>query len=698
MHDEATVHYIDMIDQTTLGHLFILAEFGEQANPRVGWQIDPFGHSATHASLLTAALGLDATFFSKYDYQDHTIRRNTKELELLWSPSPSLGAAGQVWTGTFPNLGDYGPPPGLCFDYFCQDTSNDPVQADRALQDYNLDKKVQLLVDYAHKQASMTKGDEETMNIMFYLGSDFQYEAANEWFESLDLLIDAVNALPNSTVKAQYSTPSLYTYARYAENLTWKVKHDDFFPVSSTHARRKEQCDRPSPLSHPSCPIPVSMLQYGISANAYRTGFYTSRPALKRYVRELSNRLQAARQLEVFSGGDGSGTRALWEAMGVVQHHDAVSGTERQHVAYNYAFLLAKGAVSSDQLIAQSLANLSTASSGSPLSFTQCPQANLSLCAPTQSAGLTAVLVYNPQARNQSFLVRFPVNASAGSVYDANGTLSAVFAVYPIQPTEATAVGGAAYEVLAEVEAPAMGWTTLFWQPADKATETQDEAAAVANRHHRMALMLAEAAERADGGVADASQYGAGRWRLNFGDDGLLSSVLDTRTNSTTRLRQEFLYYNSMQDNGQDSGAYIFRPREQYATPVANASIAPLAGASDAFASYTHQTFAPWLKQTVRTYAAHEYVTFDWTVGPIPVEDGQGKEVVMRLTTDIANEATWYTDSNGREWQKRVRNHRDTYNWTATEPTAGNYCQQTPKHKQRTHHTLPSTRALATHV
>ena len=149
---------------------------------------------------------------------------------------------------------------------------------------------MQLLVDYAHRQASVTKGDEASMNIMFYLGSDFQYEAANEWFESLDLLIDAVNVLPNSTVRAMYSTPSLYTYARYKEGLTWQVKKDDFFP-------------------------------YGISANAYRTGFYTSRPALKRYVRELSQRLQVARQLEVVSGGDGSNTRALWEAMGVVQHH-----------------------------------------------------------------------------------------------------------------------------------------------------------------------------------------------------------------------------------------------------------------------------------------------------------------------------------------------------------------------------------------
>ena len=113
--------------------------------------------------------------------------------------------------------------------------------------------------------------------------SDFQYEAANEFFQSMDLVIDAVNAA-GLNITAQYSTPSLYTYARHAEQLTWRVKTDDFFP-------------------------------YGISDHAYRTGFYTSRPALKRYVRVLSHVLQAARQLEVFTSADGSATRALWEAL-----------------------------------------------------------------------------------------------------------------------------------------------------------------------------------------------------------------------------------------------------------------------------------------------------------------------------------------------------------------------------------------------
>lgn len=54
MHDEATTHYVAMVDQTHLGHTFLRREFGEAAIPRVAWQIDPFGHSSTQASLLGA--------------------------------------------------------------------------------------------------------------------------------------------------------------------------------------------------------------------------------------------------------------------------------------------------------------------------------------------------------------------------------------------------------------------------------------------------------------------------------------------------------------------------------------------------------------------------------------------------------------------------------------------------------------------
>ena len=56
MHDEAATHYIDMIDQTTLGHRIIKQQFNK--TPRAGWQIDPFGHSAVQSYLLGAEVML----------------------------------------------------------------------------------------------------------------------------------------------------------------------------------------------------------------------------------------------------------------------------------------------------------------------------------------------------------------------------------------------------------------------------------------------------------------------------------------------------------------------------------------------------------------------------------------------------------------------------------------------------------------
>lgn len=56
---------------------------------------------------------------------------------------------------------------------------------------------------------------------------------------------------------------------------------------------------------------------------------------------------QAARQLEFFKGRSKAGpnTDYLADALALVQHHDAVSGTEKQHVAYDYAKRLSIGYV-----------------------------------------------------------------------------------------------------------------------------------------------------------------------------------------------------------------------------------------------------------------------------------------------------------------------------------------------------------------
>ena len=63
----------------------------------------------------------------------------------------------------------------------------------------------------------------------------------------------------------------------------------------------------------------------------------------------------------------------------------------------------------------------------------------------------------------------------------------------------------------------------------------------------------------------------------------------------------------------------------------------------------------------------------EYTVGPIPIEDGRGKEVITRFQSSIENDGVFYTDSNAREFIRRERDYRSTWNYTMYEPVAGNY-------------------------
>jgi lysosomal alpha-mannosidase len=71
-------------------------------------------------------------------------------------------------------------------------------------------------------------------------------------------------------VNAFYSTPACYIYALNKANRTWVPKTDDFFP-------------------------------YANDPHSFWTGYFTSRPALKRYERYSNNVLQVARQLNTFA-------------------------------------------------------------------------------------------------------------------------------------------------------------------------------------------------------------------------------------------------------------------------------------------------------------------------------------------------------------------------------------------------------------
>ncbi|GJY42435.1 alpha-mannosidase [Tanacetum coccineum] len=86
-----------------------------------------------------------------------------------------------------------------------------------------------------------------------------------------------------------------------------------------------------------------------------------------------------------------------------------------------------------------------------------------------------------------------------------------------------------------------------------------------------------------------------------------------------------------------------------------------------------HQQFNPWIYQVTRLYKDKEHAEFEFIIGPVPTDDGVGKEVITRITANMATNKVLYTDSNGRDFLKRVRNYREDWPLQVTQPVAGNY-------------------------
>ena len=74
-------------------HTFLFDEFG--VVPKVGWQIDPFGHSATQAALLSAGAGFEALFFGRIDYADRDLVRSSWGAVVV--ARAVAGGGGGVW-------------------------------------------------------------------------------------------------------------------------------------------------------------------------------------------------------------------------------------------------------------------------------------------------------------------------------------------------------------------------------------------------------------------------------------------------------------------------------------------------------------------------------------------------------------------------------------------------------------------------
>lgn len=705
-HDEAAAHYVAMIDQTTRGHRFLNNTFG--VAPEVAWQIDPFGHSSTQASLMSALAGYKALFFGRADYQDMTLRAQNREFEMLWRASQSWGAASDIFTHNSPN-GNYGPPLGFNWDWGQMD---DPLIDDPDSPFNNVVAKLAWLSAQARNMFSIMRGND----IMFFMGSDFEYALADAWYKNLDKLIHYINEAGEFNIF--YSTPAEYVAAKmsYDDSVTWPVKTDDFFPYAD-------------------CP------------HCYWTGYFTSRPTSKGYIRAATAYLQAARQLQVLAKLDASAgsTDALEAAVALCQHHDSITGTEKQAVANDYARIIARGwdeaarvvnaallrllfpgdtadrdtstvsdaatsstrrllaglqppkhrigatAAESDAGDATNVSPTAAAATAPPaLQLQQCLLLNASICEPTVHVDGTGFMVvaYNSLAWPRQQTLQIPVGNSDAQyrVEDADGkALKAQLA--PISNAtwllqlaivdaniapETTTFG--LNELTFEVTVPPLGYAVYYVR-----TGTSPVAAAA-----DAAVELQERPISQDDS-REAPSLSSSKIRLTYDATTGLLATIEARDGSWAHnVTLSFLWYAASvgaeaESQGQAGGAYIMRlPADNSGAHNASSNgAASLSIVEGPLVSEARQSFSDWAHLTTRLGADSDVLDMEWTVGPIPGGDNLGKEVVLRISTDLATGGVLYTDSNGREMLRRDRNLRPTWALEVHEPVAGNYYPMT---------------------
>jgi lysosomal alpha-mannosidase len=520
MNDEAVTYYQDIIDQQTLGLQFILKEFGECARPKSAWQLDPFGHSREQASLF-AQFGFDSLYLGRIDYQDDAYRSSSRTREFVWLGSDSLNAsASSIFTSVLPNT--YFPPPGVNFDIYSGD---DPIIDSIDSDEYNVPSRVATFLKFVEEKLSAYSSNGGHMLIT--MGLDFQYSDALTWFKNLDKLIYHTNKLKSNGSKYNlfYSTPSCYAYALHRANLSWPTLNYDFFP-------------------------------YAHRPHAFWTGYFTSRTNLKSYVRRANNFYQAVRQMSAWAAlNDQSTESALFKlarALAESQHHDAITGTEKQHVAYNYAKHLSIGVEMSVPIISKAYAKINS-KAAAIVSEQQiyCPLLNISECVPIENENDFLVYLYNPIARYREHHTRIPLvsNDYVLSSYDAQLEDEPLDYDYFAISNEIMRIperkSKAMYEIVFNAKLPPLGLKVFRLSRA---------------AHSRMAKHNVYV-ER---GRSTGFSVNNGFIRLDFDSNGALTSISHTDGSMSAKLSASLCYYNSFQGNNSvaefhASGAYIFR-------------------------------------------------------------------------------------------------------------------------------------------
>lgn len=258
----------------------------------------------------------------------------------------------------------------------------------------------------------------------------------------------------------------------------------------------------------------------------------------------------------------------LREAMGIMQHHDAVTGTEKQHVANDYARLLQIGIDKCSENTKETLNQLSnpevTSNEGLKFEFKSCASLNISSCDISENSEKFMITIYNPLAHSTNQYIRIPISDSEYEVLDnENVVLSSQIVSVPSEVRILSFRKSIAESelVFLATELPPLGYKSYFIQT--KLTEKFPKNKKIDSKIERFGTSI----HRFTIPFTIGNEY----LSLKFDENGLLQSA--ETDGVQMRVRQNFYFYKGSvgpnhRPEYRSSGAYIFRPNQTFALPI----------------------------------------------------------------------------------------------------------------------------------
>ena len=343
----------------------------------------------------------------------------------------------------------------------------------------------------------------------------------------------------------------------------------------------------------------------------------------------------------------------LAKAVAVAQHHDAITGTEKQHVANDYHKKLDQGMVEFMQVI----------------DTQYCPQLNISQCQITEEDfDELRLFIYNPLAHVRTSIVHLPVVANSKyTIYDENDNVQE----HQLTPLSEEVMSVPGRTSLAQFDlaflssnVPPFG-IKAFIIKREVESEEKDRLASKVSEALKGNWVVKTTKNKAEMKISiESNQF----------------SFFNSLTNQS--VTHQLGYYKAFQGNNsepsnQASGAYIFRPLEQETTILDITKSKMFTGPIYSELQLTYGDSASLLFRIPVDQSLYD-AEIEWMVGPINVDDEVGKEYISKWKVDgtFEQDGLFYTDANGRQSMERKRDFRPSYNLgysSLEEPVSSNY-------------------------